>query len=845
MGGDETTHAFNDRVTANLALQILTASQLIFAVALLLISFETSRRPDIFFRNSAVDAQHTVSFLKRFTFAWASRELKQARSSATSLNLKDLPILQNDMRAAFLLRKSKHLDLERSLWRKLWFRHKQDLCGIYILAISHCMAQLAPQWVMYRLLQHLERRSQKDFNENAAWIWVIALGFSISCAAWLETQLLWITNTKIIITLRSELTATIYAKVLRKKNVVPISPQVEHSQTPRNSDIPTQPQVPVGNGCTGHSETKQSRLPKSSPKGLQEVAHDINNLVALDTQRLVDLVGASHLLPSSVAKLTVSMAFLCYLIGWKSVLSGLMTLLLLNCVNWYCSRLMNASQLRLMFAKDAKMSLINEALQGIKHIKFTATENDWLKAINNRRSEELRIRWRIFKLRTTLVGLWQIGPILFSAISLALYASLNGSISPSVAFTALGIFGQIEAALAILPKLVVQMYQATVSIERIERFLQTSDQKPYLDTTGNRGGVVLGTASFSWPKESEIAQSDFRINNVNASFPHGQLTVVTGETGSGKSLLLNSLVGEANHVSGLVALSTKVAESENKAYLPHTWPPDSGVAFVSQSVWIENATIRDNVLFGLPFYERRYRETLFACALDKDVEMFLDGDSTEVGVGGTNLSGGQKWRLSFARALYSYATVLVVDDIFSAVDAHVGRHIYLRGLNGPLAYGRTRILATHHTDLCKKHAQCFVQLSHGRLIVNSSATTKVQDQFECSEIETNGEEPNFGDITLTDNNLRLSLDGSDNQTNEDLQAQSPNRGRISMETTPRKFIEEEKRETGAVKFQIYQFYIRAAGGFGMLLFVLGAHLVYTGSLMGRVSSTPAYASNGS
>jgi ABC-type multidrug transport system fused ATPase/permease subunit len=167
-------------------------------------------------------------------------------------------------------------------------------------------------------------------------------------------------------------------------------------------------------------------------------------------------------------------------------------------------------------------------------------------------------------------------------------------------------------------------------------------------------------------------------------------SVICGKTGCGKSLLLASILGESDVIAGSIKLPAKQSSVEED------WIDHSLVAYVAQIPWTENATIRDNILFGLPYLQERYEQVIWACALEKDIEIMPDGELTEVGANGINLSGGQRWRITYARALYSRAGTLVLDDIFSAVDAHVGRHILEHGLLGPLAEGRTRILATHH-----------------------------------------------------------------------------------------------------------------------------------------------------
>ena len=221
---------------------------------------------------------------------------------------------------------------------------------------------------------------------------------------------------------------------------------------------------------------------------------------------------------------------------------------------------------------------------------------------------------------------------------------------------------------------------------------------------------------------------------MSVCFPTGELSVITGDTGSGKSLLLNALVGDADKLSGLVC-----SPAQNPGWMSKAGAPSSDFAFVSQNVWIENATIRDNILFGLPFCEPRYQQTISACALVTDLAMLTDGDTTEVGVGGINLSGGQKWRLSFARALYSRASILVIDDIFSAVDAHFGLHMYNNALVGPLAKFRTRIIATHHIELCLAKAQYFIRLDRGSVVDQKYIVRNNQEEHDRDLAETGGD----------------------------------------------------------------------------------------------------------
>jgi ABC-type transport system involved in cytochrome bd biosynthesis fused ATPase/permease subunit len=164
------------------------------------------------------------------------------------------------------------------------------------------------------------------------------------------------------------------------------------------------------------------------------------------------------------------------------------------------------------------------------------------------------------------------------------------------------------------------------------------------------------------------------------------------------------------------------------------WILPTAKAYVAQTPWIENATIKNNILFGLPYDPVRYEKVIEACALTKDLAMFEDGDSTEVGAQGISLSGGQKWRLTLARAFYSRAGILILDDVFSALDAHVGKEIYENALMGELSKGRTRILVTHHVSLCLPRAKYAARLGARGTLDHAGLTEHLRETGSLTEI---------------------------------------------------------------------------------------------------------------
>ena len=317
-----------------------------------------------------------------------------------------------------------------------------------------------------------------------------------------------------------------------------------------------------------------------------------------------------------------------------------------------------------MKVRDEKMIVITEALQGIRQIKFSAQEQQWQEKISKKRAEELATQWKVFCLDTSLISIWILGPVVLSAVSLAVYAVLHGDLSASVAFTSIAVMGSMDTSLAVLPELTADAVEAWVSMKRIDKYLKAPERNRYITPSDI---IALEDASIAWPSDSQEEDPDrFALKNVNVQFPKKELSVISGKTGSGKSLFLASILGEADRLAGYVKVPQAPSFEERFDYKANKsdWVIDSAIAFVAQIPWIENASIKDNILFGLPYDSGRYKKVINCCALEKDLHLLPDGELTDIGANGINLSGGQRWRVSFARALYSRAGILVLDDIF-------------------------------------------------------------------------------------------------------------------------------------------------------------------------------------
>ena len=395
-----------------------------------------------------------------------------------------------------------------------------------------------------------------------------------------------------------------------------------------------------------------------------------------------------------------------------------------------------------------------------------------------------------------------------------------------MAFTAIGVFSNLEVTLSVIPELTTDLIDAKISIDRIEKYLTAPEISA---NTNDARNISFEQASIAWPSNEKKDDGDERyvLRNVNISFPEKELSVISGKTGTGKSLLLAAILGEVDVLSGKINVPQRPVASDSHDHLAtrDNWIIPSSIAFVAQIPWIENATIKENILFGLPLDEERYDKVIEACALKKDLEMLTDGGSTEIGANGINLSGGQRWRVTFARALYSRAGILILDDIFSAVDAHVGRHIFEKGLTGELGIGRTRILVTHHIGLCRPRTKYIVELGDGT-IENAGLVGDLEKTGAMLQIITHEE----SDIELQEDEETIAVnseEASQAEVGELLR-------KVESKTAAKKFVQDEGRERGRVKTGIYLDYMKASGGWPFWLVALAAfatlQMLITGEL---------------
>ena len=644
----------------------------------------------------------------------------------------------------------------------------------------------------------------------------------------------WIGYGNLQIPMRAQLSTVIFEKSMRRKNVKSASKSDKENAKDTSDGGDTQ--TAETNGAEADTkktehETKQDAEGEADDGADQKSRQAVINLMSVDAKTIPEFATYVSRIFTSITGLVTGVWFLVALLGWIPIVSGFLVWGITMPINGYFAKFFGKNYAKLMAIRDQKLAIVTECLQGIRQIKFSALEGRWEKRILAARQRELTALWKLLMSQTVVITLWFMSPIALAAVSFSVYVWKHGELTPAVAFVAVAVFNVLEEKLADVPMILTESVECWVSMKRVQKYLDG----PELEKKTKEGPeVAFEKADIAWPTDEDTDESErFVLRGIDLVFPKGELSVISGQTGSGKSLLLAAILGEADILAGSIytpkapPLGDRFDNKANK----QNWILSDCFAFVGQIPWLENATLRDNILFGLPHDEGRYKETIEACALTKDIDMLPDSDKTELGPNGINISGGQKWRVTLARAVYSRAGILVLDDIFSAVDAHVGRHLLEKCLVSNICKGRTRIVVTHHVGLVAPVAKYVVELADGS-IAAAGLTSELEDEgilarIKSHELSRRGTAEFGGPTRRNTAELPVLEEAEGMADDRDVDGGSL---KLVRSKTGQKFVEDEKVEKGNVKWEIYETYIRESGGWfwwtlAMALFIVSQTLV--------------------
>jgi ATP-binding cassette, subfamily C (CFTR/MRP), member 1 len=586
----------------------------------------------------------------------------------------------------------------------------------------------------------------------------------------------------------------------------------------------------------------------------------ITNLMSTDTSRIDFACGYCHIGWVAAIQVCVILAILLINIG-PSALAGFGLLILSAPVIGKIVKHLAKRRFKSTKFTDARVRLTQEILNSMRVIKYYAWEKSFLGKVTDLRNSELKIVRFLLLIRAGVNAVSMSIPVYASILAFVTYSLTGNALNPANIFSSLTLFNLLRMPLMFLPVVFSACADAYVSLGRMQSMLLAgeledtveidydaefaitvdkgrfvweveppkeekkgkkkhwwqrksppepvkepdSDQesvheKPShyvqspeheqtveesdpsaMDSTafvGSSAPEILDTVPLSRSESSPDPNRLQRLKDINIRIQRGEFVVIVGEIGSGKSSLLAALVGEMRRTDGSVKLGGRVG-------------------FCPQTAWIQNATVRNNILFGTEFDQGRYDRVISDCALAADFEMLPNGDATEIGERGITVSGGQKARINIARAAYNDADILLLDDPLSAVDAHVGRQLLEQCICGLMA-GKTRVLVTHQLHVLPR-ADRILCMDQGRIV----------EQGTYEDLLSSG--GNFARL-VAEYGGKAEEQNEEQEESEDAIEEFDNKKEKKPEEKGKALMQVEERAIGSVAWKVYAEYARAGGG---------------------------------
>jgi ATP-binding cassette, subfamily C (CFTR/MRP), member 1 len=553
----------------------------------------------------------------------------------------------------------------------------------------------------------------------------------------------------------------------------------------------------------------------------------IINIMSVDTYRVDQASGFFHMLWTAPIQVVITLIFLLINLTY-SALAGFFFLVLTAPLVARAIRGLLRRRIGINKITDQRISITQETLQSIRFVKFLGWESSFLGRVFSLRKREILSIQKLLATRNAINAISMALPIFASMITFVVFSVTNHALNPAAVFSSLALFNNLRAPLNFLPLVLGQVIDAISSIRRIQEFLLTDDAKEEFEwNSESEDAIETLDASFTWEqtsgrpderptnammpsgghpfsgpppdekakkkrkkkgdtasiKEPIKEEEPYQIRNINMSIGRDELVAIIGSVGSGKSSLLSALAGDMRKTGG------KVKIGATRAFCP-------------QSAWIQNASVRSNIVFGQEFDPDWYDSVIDASALRLDFEQLPAGDMTEIGERGFTISGGQKQRINIARAMYFGADIILLDDPLSAVDPHVGRHIMDHGICG-LLKGKCRILATHQLHFLNR-CDRVIWMEDGRIkcFDTFKALMETNDDFKRLMASTSVEK---------EDEEKDKTDDQDDQ-NDKIAPKDANKGADLMTV--------EERGVRSIPLSVFAAYLRAAGGYWVFPLVL-------------------------
>ncbi|KAK6200456.1 uncharacterized protein RJT21DRAFT_130974 [Scheffersomyces amazonensis] len=471
----------------------------------------------------------------------------------------------------------------------------------------------------------------------------------------------------------------------------------------------------------------EARKIKSTGEVVNNLSVDVNTISEMP--RFVELATAP-------IKLLLTLAALYKIIGIASIAGFFAACILVPASSKVSASMMGYIK-KNMVVKDSRTKLTSEILTTIKSIKLYSWENPMLQRLFRLRNDsELVLQKKIGLLNSIAMYMWTIIPIFVPFSCLVTYSIVSKvALVPAICFPALTLFDILAKPILLVPELFNSFVNTKVSLKRLRDLIDLSELDENIVEQTNESlklgdtSVIVENTTFLWSDPKEVnsfveenveseSESKIALSDINFEAKKGQLTCIVGKVGSGKSTLLRGLLGELPILQKEYSI-LKV---------------NGNIAYCSQAPWILNCSVRENILFGYRYDKTFYARTVEACQLLPDFDIIPDGDRTIVGEKGISLSGGQKARIALARAVYSRADIYLLDDVLSAVDAHVGKNIIdqVLGKNGIIS-SKTVILATNAVKVLHE-ADNIVLLKNGKIVEDGNYESVMKRGDELAEL---------------------------------------------------------------------------------------------------------------
>lgn len=772
-----------------------------------------------------------ASLFSLATFAWVDAIMWKGWKQP--LELEHVWNLLPKDKAAAVIADYRQLKKTTSLAFHLLSYFKADLFIQCFLAALGGVFTFAPTLLLKAILEYVEYPENAPIN--VLWLYVLGLPVLDMVRSYADNMALWI-GRKICIRVRAIIIGDIYAKALRRKASAGKEKVLLEKKTKDESDGDRGTIAKVkralglkkkdtkktsGNDAEAGGNAGKADADKIGGDDEQANLGTIINLMSVDSFKISEITAYLHFLCAAAPTQLIISVFLLWQVMGLSAIPGIIVMIFLLPVNYFIAQGFNITSKNILAATDKRINITNEVLQNIRIIKYFAWEHRFSYMINEKRQAELKALRSRFMIWALAVAIWNAVPILITFFSFLVYTLIEKKpLYPSIAFTAMSLFMLLRVPLDQFGDMFAHVQEAKVSIDRVEEFLMEEETEKYeqlgLDNVDENGVKRIGfeNSTLIWGGKDSVAEDGsraFRLLDMNVDFKIGKLNIIAGPTGSGKTSMLMGLLGEMTRIEGKVYCPGGRSREDVRPD-PETGLADT-VAYVAQAAWLVNANIRDNILFSAPFDEKRYKDVIVACALERDLEILDYGDETQIGEKGITLSGGQKQRISLARALYSNSAHLLLDDCLSAVDSHTAQWIFTNCIKGPLMKNRTCILVTHNVQLCAPSSDYIVLLENGRVAAQGPskeviATGKLGEEVQKSRpVSVNASRipsrvpSSVGDAeTMLDSNGD-ALDGVD----------SSKKTQSKKGKQPQVDAMDEGKATGAVKWPVMKLYLQSMG----------------------------------